>query len=326
MATHLTIIAYHFVRNLNNTFFPFIKGITPKKFREQVLYLKKYYSFITALDLIDYIEIRRELPPNALMMTFDEGFIDHFQTVFPILDEMNIQGFFFINGKAVLEHKMMDVNAIKFILASTSNTDKLVNNVFDILNDLREKYSLRSNEYYYKLLAIKSRYDNKDTIFIKRLLQHQLDEKVRHIIVKKMFENYVTSDEKAFAKETYMNVSQIKSLIKNGMYVGSHGYDHHWLANLSKDEQEKDILESLKFLKTIGATTKNWIMCYPYGSFSNITIEIIKQNGCALALASKPGIAQYNNETKYSLPRLDTNDMPTISTAKPNKWTLQTIK
>lgn len=326
MNTHITIIAYHFVRNLNDKTFPFIKGITPEKFHEQVLYLMQYYTFINSVDLIDHIENRRQLPANALMLTFDEGFIDHCETVLPILIDLNIQGYFFINGKAILEHKMMDVNAIKFILARTDNTEIIVKDVFNILDELRGLHSLKSNDYYYKLLAKTSRYDSKDVIFIKRLLQHQLDENLRHLIVQKLFEKYVTKDEHAFAKETYMNVSQIKSLIKNGMYVGSHGYDHHWLAKLSKDEQEKDILASLKFLKSIGASDRNWIMCYPYGSFSNTTIEIIKRNGCALALASNPGIAIYNNETKYSLPRLDTNDMPTISTAKPNKWTSQIIK
>ena len=57
------------------------------------------------------------------------------------------------------------------------------------------------------------------------------------------------------------------------MYVGSHGCEHVWLNQESKSKQEKEIRLSLDFLKKVGAPTKNWIMCYPFGGYNKETGE-----------------------------------------------------
>ena len=94
------------------------------------------------------------------------------------------------------------------------------------------------------------------------------------------------------------------------MYIGSHGFDHHWLDKLSAERQESEIDESLKFLETVNAPTINWIMCYPYGAYNECLIEILKKKGCALGLTTKVGIANISKGNAYTLERLDTNDFP----------------
>ena len=81
-----------------------------------------------------------------------------------------------------------------------------------------------------------------------------------------------------------------------------------------KDDQEphcliEDIEKSLNFLKEIGAPTKKWIMSYPYGSFDNNTISIIKEKNCSYAFTSAQGIADLDKD-RFKLPSKDTNDFP----------------
>ena len=78
---------YHYVRDFPNTKYPAIKGLLTNQFRGQLAYLKKHYTFVTIEDCLNSLYNETNLPANACLLTFDDGYIDHFVTVFPILNE-----------------------------------------------------------------------------------------------------------------------------------------------------------------------------------------------------------------------------------------------
>ena len=131
MGHRVTIVMYHFVRDLKHSRFPEIKGLSTDKFKEQIDYIKKHY---TPIKIEDLIEVRhnghRDLPRNAILLTFDDGYIDHFNNVFPILDENKIQGSFFPPAKAITQKKVLDVNKIHFVLATVADKGKIIDTIF----------------------------------------------------------------------------------------------------------------------------------------------------------------------------------------------------
>ena len=133
-----------------------------------------------------------------MLLTFDDGYIDHYQEVYPILKKYGVQGSFFPNGMAVKEHKLLTVNRIHFILAAAEAKDKyfyreLVQECFSLMDEYRNQgVRLKSNEEYYTELAIPNRWDPGGVIFVKRLLQNALPENIRTAIAMKLFEKYVT--------------------------------------------------------------------------------------------------------------------------------------
>ena len=320
MNKKVTIILYHYVRDLKNSKYPGIKGLDIDLFKEQVTYLKKKYTIITMEQLIDSIDNNTALHAKSALLTFDDAYIDHFTQVFPILIRNKIQGSFYAPVKAVKEHKVLDVNKIHHILASGVGNSKIICEIYNLLNHYREEFKLESNEYLYAKFAIADRFDTADTIFIKRLLQKGLDEQLRKVIINKIFEKYIGICESDFARELYMSLDQIKTMMQFGMHFGSHGYDHYWLGNSPKRIQEIEIDKSLEFLKLIGVNLDQWTMSYPYGSYNMDTVNIINNKGCKLALTTKVNIANLNQNTKFELPRLDTNDIPTMANASTNSW------
>ena len=64
------------------------------------------------------------------------------------------------------------------------------------------------------------------------------------------------------------------------------------------------------FLSELGASTTDWVMCYPYGAYNNYTISILEQSDCALAVTTKVGTADLSSQNKFELMRWDTNDFP----------------
>ena len=138
----------------------------------------------------------------------------------------------------------------------------------------------------------------------------ELPEECRRKMTDSLFRKYVTDDEAAFSRELYMNKDQMKCMVRHGMCIGSHGYDHYWLNSLSPDKQEAEVDASLEFLKEIGVDMDAWVMCYPYGASNDSLIDILKTRGCKLGLTTEVRVADLGADNKFLLPRLDCNDFP----------------
>lgn len=324
---NLTIVMYHYVRDLKNSRYPNIKGLQIELFREQVQFLKKHYNFVTVEQVLDayHNDKAKDLPEHAVLLTFDDAYKDHFDYVFPYLEHEHIQGAFYAPVKAVTENTVLDVNKIHFILASTPE-DKLPQLIGELklqLDQYRLDWNLKDFDYYYGKLAIDDRFDKREVMFIKRLLQVELDEKLRKIITDDIFRKVVGMDEGMFSRELYMSMDQIKCMVDNGMHFGSHGYDHYWLNSLPKEKQEFEIKKSIDFIRTVGGDSENWTICYPYGAYDDATIELLKENNCKLGLTTRVDLADLKDkqgDAIYKLPRLDTNDLPKNANAEVNDW------
>ena len=129
-------------------------------------------------------------------------------------------------------------------------------------------------------------------------------------IVRRLFAEFVTSDETAFACELYMSVEQIACLRRHGMHIGSHGYSHAWLNHITPEEQAIEIDRSLEFLQGLGIMKADWSMCYPYGGFNNSLLEILRTRECRIGFGVEPRVADLDVDDRLTLPRLDTNDLP----------------
>lgn len=323
MNSKVTIIMYHYVRDFKHSRYPEIKGLDVSLFYEQIKYLKKHYQIISMEMLFDSIENNYSLPDKSVLLTFDDAYLDHFNYVFPFLDKHKIQGSFFPPAKAITEHTVLDVNKIHFILASENDKSKIISEIKNELNKSRKDYNLESYSFYYEKLAQQNRFDSAEVIFIKRLLQVELDETLRKIIINNLFEKIVGINEDSFSRELYMDIEQLKCMHRNGMHIGSHGYDHYWLGSLTRENQQMEIEKSLLFLNQIGCDTKQWTMCYPYGNYNDVTIELLTEYNCKLALTTEVNIADLQKFNKYKLPRLDTNDIPKDSETVANDWYLR---
>ena len=304
----LTIVMYHYVRNIKSSQYKNIKGLETVGFRRQLDYLSDNFNIIKAEVLIDFVKNDIKLPKNSCLLTFDDGYKDHLTFVLPELLKRKLQGSFFPPVKPVLEREILDVNRIHFILACTNDFSKLVYDVDNLCIDHGiTPVDLISFKSKY---AIPSRYDTADVMYVKHVLQHVLSEDIRNSISSKLFQKYVNRTELEFADELYLSIDETKKLIESGMYVGSHGYRHLWLDKETYESQSLEIDSSLRFLKDVGASTNNWIMCYPYGAYNDDTLSILKERNCAVGLTTKVGLAKVSRDFSLELARFDTNDYP----------------
>lgn len=294
---------YHYVRDLKNTKYPDIKGLNTNLFIEQIEYFKKNYNYISTHDLID----NNSLPDNPILLTFDDGYLDHYITVYPILKEMNISGCFFPIVNASKNRKVLDVNKIHFILASVKNKEIIVNEIDNYILKSSNNYNLKKLKEYKNNIP-KSRFDTEDVMYIKCMLQRKLPIDLRNELSEILFEKYVSESEEEFASTLYTTTEQLQEMYNNGMSIGAHGYLHNWLANISDSKQEFEINESVKFLNDIGVKSNERIMSYPYGSYNDNTLMLMDKYDFKLGFTTKVDKAYLDKPLELS--RFDTNDFP----------------
>ena len=76
---NLTIVMYHYVRDLKNSSYPNIKGLDINLFKEQINYIRKNYYVITMEEVIYSIENKVIIPNKSALLTFDDAYSDHYR-------------------------------------------------------------------------------------------------------------------------------------------------------------------------------------------------------------------------------------------------------
>ena len=72
-------------------------SVSPENFYAQMQYLAEQgYTPINLDDLSLAVTARQALPDKPVILTFDDGYVDHYEYVFPILESFGFKGTFFI--------------------------------------------------------------------------------------------------------------------------------------------------------------------------------------------------------------------------------------
>ena len=106
------------------------------QFREQMEYLHNQgYNTITLTQLYDYLENGTELPNKPIVITFDDGYVDNYKNVLPILKEYNMKATLFMISDAantpgfVSTEQMHQMEAGGFDIQGHTNHHKILTKI-----------------------------------------------------------------------------------------------------------------------------------------------------------------------------------------------------
>lgn len=305
----LYISMYHYTRDLVHSRYPRIRGLDLPLFRKQIEFFKENFNVVRMEEVLAALNGQARLPENALLLTFDDGYLDNFTYAMPILEEYGMQGSFFIPGKTFSEHKLLDVNKIHYMLAA-ADLGELLSDVLERMDFYRgNEFDFPDNKELFAEYAKANRFDTEEVIFIKRMLQTVLPEKLRDRIIGDIFEKYVGVSEEQLAYELYMTKEQIRTMKQHGMFIGIHGYDHYWLGNLPPEQMKADVSKALEVMDGF-IDRRQWVMNFPYGSYNEGVLNYIREEGACMGLTTEVCVADLNRDSVLELPRLDCNDFP----------------
>ena len=255
--------------------------------------------------------MRWDWPEGACMLTFDDGLVEHLETVAPALERRGLTGVFAVPARPVLDRVPLDVQKTQFLLAASD----------DLGAELLELAAIEDEDAFRSANTPPHRYDPPETVFVKRALQDGLPEGVRRTVLDALFHEHVTDDERGFADSLYLTLEDCRELVRNGHEVIGHGDEHRRMGLLPEAEQRREIERSRELVEAVGGT---WAFCYPYGSRDGTTLRLLREAGCPLGLTTDVGVADANTHPLL-LPRLDTNDLPKAGDAPLSEWTLKAM-
>ena len=299
----LTCVMYHYIQNSKDSFYKNFNYLPISKFRKQISYFQKDYTIISPDEAKNLITLKK-FNKNYIWLTFDDGYKSHFDVVLPELRKRNIKASFFPITNSMLGLEVNQANKLHFLLSKFSKKK----NLLILIKKLIVKFTHNNNFYenILKKINLSSRYDDRETLIIKRLLQRDLDFKLREKVLNKLLK-LVDFEKKYILKKLYFDLDNAKEMIKEGHEIGMHTNYHPWLNYLAFNKQKGEIEKNIKIYKKKKLFFENISFCYPYGSFNKNTVNILKKNKINFGLTTNPKKLKENFNPRL-IPRFDTND------------------
>lgn len=290
----LRVLAYHRVLpQVTETGYAFDKDLVSasrEEFEWQVRHIARHYRPVSCSEVAEAIESGKPLPRNAVMLTFDDGFIDNYEVAFPILRKHGVPGVFFISTGYIdsgdvfwfdhLVHVILKAQAPSIRLDAIGQTLELGTD-----EDGRRHAAAR-------LLGLLKR--SPESARLQALSELAAAAGVS-----------LSDDEKAGSAP--MTWAQIREMSNAGMEFGSHTVSHPILSTIADDAQlQHELCESKAAIeRELGRPVV--ALAYPVGGRDAINGDVLaatEKAGYRVAFTYQPGTEIPRQASRFSLPRI----------------------
>jgi peptidoglycan/xylan/chitin deacetylase (PgdA/CDA1 family) len=120
----LTVLLYHRITNLPHD--PQLLSVSPERFEEQLVFLKKIGKIITVNQFEEIIRNNIAFPPKSFLITFDDGYADNYIEALPILERQGVQAIFFVSTSHIDTKKEFWWDNLERIFLLDAETPKML--------------------------------------------------------------------------------------------------------------------------------------------------------------------------------------------------------
>lgn len=300
-----TVVFYHYVRDVEETPHTGIKALSTADFAAQLDWLSARARIIDG-DTFERAALgETRLDEPTALLTFDDGFVDHYTAAYAEMRRRGIGGMFFVAGASLDERpSLLNVHKTHFLLSALGAER------FGTLVDARLEGigigttptgSAREGIY---------RYDEAPDVRAKRRLNYELPYPVASRVLDDLFRDHV-GDPHSFARGLYLNAEMIAEMARGGMTFGYHTYSHPVLSRLSREEQAAELVGGVALIRRLTGQLRV-PFCYPYGfthTYNQDTLDVLAEAGYSVAFNTVREAARLPAASRYELPRFDTRDV-----------------
>jgi peptidoglycan/xylan/chitin deacetylase (PgdA/CDA1 family) len=244
---NLSIVTYHHVAEHDPTYpyDPDVADATPAQFRRQMETLAKYCTPIGIDELIRAVE-GEPLPPNPVMVTFDDGYRSCHDVALPILRAVGVRATFFVSTSFVEERRLYWWERISLALVQT-------------------KVQRATILYPQPIELLKGDPNSRKTLsdVVKNTPGLDVERFLSELCAALRVEwNHAIESE--YANGLIMTWDQVRALARAGMDVESHGRRHRVLKTLDDDMLRDELAGSRADLEAaLGRPVR--AVAYPVG-------------------------------------------------------------
>ena len=299
----LSIVAYHYVRDLPRSRFPKIKGLSVDGFVRQVKWLEERYEIATLESALDFLEGRYQPRRDLCLLTFDDGLKEHYTEVLPILHDHGIQGVFLLTT-ACLGGWVASVHKNHFLMASIE-FERYQRAVQELL---AERFFISAMDVDRDVAQQTHRFDSPEVAQFKYLLNYQLPIDIRNAVLDQLFAEFL-GDDHTFARELYLDWNDALEMQAANMSLGGHSHSHRALTTLAPDQRWEDLAACAGLLRSRLNEQALWPFSYPHGDTDDLTKDMLRKLNFACGFTVRIGPKQIEHRDLFGVQRIDTTEV-----------------
>ncbi|HJM49619.1 MAG TPA: polysaccharide deacetylase family protein [Alphaproteobacteria bacterium] len=258
MSQRLLFVNYHYIRDPAQYAHPGIHPLAPADFAAQVDWLAGRYHMARPEEAEAFVRGQGTLPGPSVVLTLDDGMLDHHQAARQVLDRRGISAVFFISSKPLVERRAVMVHKIHWLRATMD--PEAFRQAFMAL--LPERWRPGDDPGMAAAAARIYVYDSPDDGRLKYLINFVLPYDLMDEISSRLLAQRGLG-EMEFCDDLYMNEAAVKELHQAGHCIGAHGHSHAPFTRLG-DGLAADVEANIACLADICGQRPRWVS-YPYG-------------------------------------------------------------
>jgi len=233
----LIVLTYHQVGDFNAAHNKLL--LDTSLFEQHLIWLKQHFRVLCLEDAMRRL-LNGTLPKRAVVISIDDGYVDGYTTIFPLLIKHKLQASFFISTSGIEKGYLWDELVSMAIMKMPIEKP--------ILTFLEKNYPIET--YNEKLAAI-----DKVTQVIKYVPLEKRDELIGKLCIETGYPSI---------KHQFLSNENIQEMNQAGMCIGAHTVNHPILTLETPDNAKKEMLDSkLALEQQIGSEVK--FLAYPNG-------------------------------------------------------------
>ena len=238
-----------------------------KGFKLQIEYLKKYYNVISLGRLIEYYSNGAEIPPNAAVITIDDGYKSSYTLAYPVLKQFNVPAAIFLTTDFIDKKEPLWHDRVEYAVnMAESNPDFKDNN---------------SRKLYCRKIVAK----------LKSMPQESREGEIESL--ERRLGQRLSLDKAIPEIYRPLEWDEVLEMVKSGIIsMGSHTCTHVILTRSNPERQKKELVLSKQVIENKTASSCR-LFCYPNGlagDFDYRTKDLLKESGYSCGLTAVEGM------------------------------------
>lgn len=248
------VIMYHGITKINSNWFS-PRHLSQEQFEEHILYLKKHFEIVSIDELVNHADVS-PISKKRIAITFDDGYVNNLTVALPIIEKYEIPVTFFVSG--------ICAEPVTKSYLFPDLIQALMNQKQDVLKDVYNEMGLQTEkgDFY----SIAKLFDFEQRKQFESLLQKKLNcDEFMNTINPEIWRILSPSELQHFAKSKWVT-------------IGSHGYNHFLLGEISEEQCMNELSKSKQALETCIGKPIHYL-AYPDGNYSKRVYEMAIEAG-----------------------------------------------
>ena len=279
---------WHYVRDDETEPRVGYRGIDPRRFAEQLDLICRVATPVGWADLLAALTGDRALPDDAVILTFDDGLMDHHRTVLPALLERGLTAIFFVLARVPGDRLTLG-HRLHVLTGSYAPTDVRAWIMDAMTPGERARYRALETD-------MAAEPDDADDEW-KRPLQRELADAADPIL-SSMVERLI-GPEPEIARALHLGPGEVEDMIAAGMTIGGHGRAHAWMDVPRIGTAASEVAASASYLGPL--LPGPWPFAYPYGGVPTRPGSLLESAGFGAAFSTEAG----RRQDRYRIGRRD---------------------